>query len=97
VEVVVEVVAVVLAAVAPFALGASLPSLGASPLLSHLRLHICHNISHLLHHLHLGCNQWINSGWWRIWRIHLCFLLCCLSTLQLNGLGVDQFLLPSWY
>jgi hypothetical protein len=46
--------------------------------LPHLCMHICHSISHLLHYPHLGCNCWINSGWWRIWRIrriHLGLLL----------------------
>jgi hypothetical protein len=38
-------------------------------------MHIFHSISHLLHHLHLGCNYWISSGWWRIRRIHLSLLL----------------------
>jgi hypothetical protein len=43
--------------------------------LSHLRMHLCHCIIHLLHYPHLGCNHWISSGWWRIWRVHLCLLL----------------------
>jgi hypothetical protein len=58
------VVVVVLAVVAPFAPGASPPSLGASLVfLSHLRVHIRHSTSHLLHYPHLGCNFWISSGW----------------------------------
>jgi hypothetical protein len=59
--VVVVVLAVVLAAVAPFALGASPPSLGASlGIPAHLRVHICLSISHLLHNPHLGSNCWIS-------------------------------------
>jgi hypothetical protein len=44
--------------------------------LPHLRMHIRHIISHLLNYLHLGCNSWVSSGWW---RIHLFFLLLWLS------------------
>ena len=68
--------AVVLAAIAPFAPGAFPLSLGASldvPATS-VRAYP-HSISHLLHYPHLGCNCWISSGWWRIWRIHLGLLL----------------------
>jgi hypothetical protein len=54
---VVVMVEVVLAAVAPFAPGASPPSLGhLLTLLSHMRVHICHGISHLLHYPRVGCN-----------------------------------------
>jgi hypothetical protein len=34
---------------------------------------------HLLHHPHLSCNGWVNSDWWRRWRIHLCWLWLGLS------------------
>jgi hypothetical protein len=47
--------------------------------LPHLCVHIYHSVSHLLHYPHLGCNCWISTGWWRIWRIHLYFLLLWLS------------------
>jgi hypothetical protein len=43
--------------------------------LLHLCMHICYDVSHLLHYLHLGCNCGISSGWWGIWRIHLSLLL----------------------
>jgi hypothetical protein len=46
--------------------------------LQHLRVHVCHSTCHLLHCLHLGCNSWVSSGWWRISRIHLFFLLLWL-------------------
>src|SRR5688572_28484863 len=47
--------------------------------LLHLSTHICHSVRHLLHHPHLSCNQWVNSAWWRIRRIHLCWLWLRLS------------------
>jgi hypothetical protein len=60
--------------------------------LSHLRVHIHHSIIHLLHYPHLGCNCWISSGWWRIWRVHLCLLLLWLSkyppTVSIGGRSI---------
>ena len=47
--------------------------------LLHLSAHICHSVRHLLHHPHLSCDQWVNSAWWRIRRIHLCWLWLGLS------------------
>jgi hypothetical protein len=85
VEVVVAVVAMVLAAVAPSSLGASPLSPGASlGIRLHLRVHVRHSIYHLLHYPHLGYNSWVSSGWWRIWRIHLFFLLLWLSKYPLT-------------
>jgi hypothetical protein len=71
-EVVVAVVAMGLAAIAPPLLMHLLSLLAFLP---HLRVHIRHSISHLLHYLHLGCNCWISTSWWRIRRIHLGLLL----------------------
>jgi hypothetical protein len=48
-------------------------------LLLHLGTHISHSVRHLLHHPHLSCNQWVNSTWWTIRRIHLCWLWLRLS------------------
>jgi hypothetical protein len=52
--------------------------------LLHLCTHISHSVRHLLHHRHLSCNQWINSAWWRIRRIHLCWLWLRLSIYPLS-------------
>jgi hypothetical protein len=43
--------------------------------LPHLRVHIRHGICHPLHYPHLCCNSWVNSCWWRLWRIYLRLLL----------------------
>jgi hypothetical protein len=89
VAVVVEIA--VAAAVAPFSPGISLLGPSATPgvsllvpgdllaFLLHLGTHICHSVCHLLHHPHLTCNQWVNFAWWRIRRIHLCWLWLGLS------------------
>jgi hypothetical protein len=81
VEVVVVVVAAVLDAFAPSFPGASPLSLLVHLLafLPHLCVHVRHSICYLLHYLHLGCNSWISSGWWRIGMIHLFLLLLWLS------------------
>jgi hypothetical protein len=81
VEVVVAVVAMGLAAIGPSSPDASPLSLLAHLLvfLPHLRMLVHHSIYHLLHYPHLGCNCWISTGWWRIWRVHICLLLLWLS------------------
>jgi hypothetical protein len=87
----VVVVAVVLAAASPCSPYASPLSLLSYLLafLPHLRVHIRNSISHLLHYPHVGYNCGISSGWWRIWRVHLCLLLLWLSkyppTLSIGG------------